>query len=664
MKFLRLSVWNLLKFILLLVSNVCSQDNIHTAPVSDSMPRKKITPDLVSNQFQNGNPAYFLGLKEGFTATKDEINSRRLLFKKLHPGQSVTDDVLVQMIISEKYLASVAPQKASDADLRKEYDSLKAHLPDSANIAFSDALPFLQSRVLISKSENRAIFQEKAFQYAQNERKRQVENTQQSRSEQAPNLVGPNGQQIKPLELWRIEDLQVRGYEDDCIAFNALTGECVVTVKDYNSNILVFVPPKNIPIDSARLIILDRLLNVTYLANEAKNSGFANLPEVRQQTEKNIRAFAQGPKNVQSHAAINEESLKQLYEKYYDERFSEKKEVIIDIVGSSDSLYVDSLYLMLAKQSEKKKGERATIKSRQNPIAWIRSPAKEVPQELAKCVDTMRTSEFTRPIKTAFGWFIMRVAQINIIQELSFEKAREMLIRMSLAGEERISKVSSKQAENFYKHHKKRFVTPDTLLLRAWLLPEGKIDYGIPNIVDSAKRHADTLRVKPMLVKNLELPQKIGDQVSNLMTMTKQDSFIGPIGTNLGTWYFAVMERKRGGKQRQFTEVKNEIVAELQNIPGRSLEELPRSERETLITNDAIANGYWRKLIADVPDPSEEEVQRALEENTVDISLIPPDAPVAIKKDVVKGLLKDKVWRKGINTWKEHIKITGILKNQ
>jgi hypothetical protein len=577
----------------------------------------------------------------GISADSLEINRYRKilsLFDSLHP---LDDQTITTMVVSDKFLRTKAPAKVSDFEIQHAYDSIISSNPRASSLSFSDLRSYIETFLIIQKPENIAMIRSSADQQVQAEL-----------SKKKSSIV-PRTQPDTLSDVWEPGELQIKGLSTDCVAYNEQTGKCVVTLEEFNKSSLTIRFGKTIPLYSVRLKLLDKTLNMKFLASSARETGYADLPEVKAEAALAMRdrsAEANGPVHSDQ---INEKRLKKAYDELFKRCFAPKEIVFLDIIGSTDSAFIDSLYRELTRETAAKKHARG----RSSTIGmgfWQRADAQDLPRECAESTDSLDVGGYTGRITTRFGYFICRVARIEKTAEITFEKARQQLFVMLSSGSllyQNGAPLSENEARNYYKHHMKSFVSEDTLKLRVWLMPAARIP---PN--DSC-----LMKTRYIYSESIRLPEPIQQDLKRAVT---PDSIIGPLPTNYGVYFFQKKGVKKGGKQLIFKDVAAAICSKFASLPKTSYA-LPKSEQERLWEDEAIAISYWHKLMNDVPELNEKELAEKIQQGIISSERIPNEIPENIRKQIAQQEYKTIGWMKPLNDWKKAIRYNDrVLRSQ
>jgi hypothetical protein len=170
--------------------------------------------------------------------------------------------------------------------------------------------------------------------------------------------------------------------------------------------------------------------------------------------------------------------------------------------------------------------------------------------------------QFSKPIKSEFGFFISKVKEFKFIPEISFDSA--MVHCQYLATREKYLKLDSlieAKSQAYYLKYKDKFLTPDTLELKVWLAPDSiKKDENIQE-----RTSKDTTRYAPIHVSSLNLPHSTLTKLEAAVKKEKdkKTDFYGPVNDIFGCWYFKIISSKVGKRQVPIYEVKQDIINEI-----------------------------------------------------------------------------------------------------
>ena len=608
------------------------------------------------------NLDYVFAKQSGITASQIEIDQRKSLLSKLSKNWSLpTDSSIEQTIVSEKFFKSSALVKPTNAELRVAFDSLQLYVLSGVSVTFKEARPLLEMQVMLSKSENCAAVREKIqtmLQEAQNNALHQ-DKYKDPPSDQI--MRNPDGSETRIPALWPVAKIQLDCFDNTCLVYNKSDGRCVLSCDDFNRQALTMQLPVTVSLDEVRSTVLDKSLNTVYYVQKAQEMGLSDDPEL----QKMISVRLRGVSGVSSEKkSIGEDQLRKLYEKLYDLQFAERKEASIDIVGSSDSLLVDSLYRVLLKSDSNAKSKKG-----RNPrqagftrIPWSHVKGEELPADLACFIDTLPAGAIIKPIKAPYGFFVMHVSGVKVHEEIPFEKAREQLILMLQNSNARTGiPASDKEAEAYFEKHKMQFISPDTFDLKVWLRPISPTDTtSVQKRKYGAELVIDTNRIKPLFCKSVSLPVLVRLALQQEIDSTKNTQVIGPVMSPLGEWIIKISSKRKGGHKLAYKDVAERIKTEIGASP-QSIIDVPLTQRQEMFRDDLLATAAWRNIMESVPHPSDEEVTEAIRNGVFDLNALGPTGDSTMVRQFVSSKIREKVWRGAQDRWKAGLQINRFL---
>lgn len=459
----------------------------------------------------------------GVRVSEADVERWRVLHAKMYPGQAVPEPA-AKFLLAEKYLESnrmIPGGESSDGAFNAKWNDSLFASPEEAS----------QARKIIR-------FQE-AFKHPEvrdaGDRLRDLEQIRMF----AGRVESP---------MWDLEMIQVNGDPSDCMAWIGL--KCMVNLGEYNAATLQYRVPASLPLDSARVEILRRYLPVKQIADSARALGMdwnsdslARESEYRQTAAHWLHASQRFGKPV-SDPAI----LKSLYGSYYDKYFAAREELTLAIIGSSDSVYLDSLYRIQSAwetSSRSRKGPR--LPSAPEPaLPWTHFKESELPREFKSALYGFRIGQCAPPFRTSMGFFMARITNAARTPELAFREALPTLLFLATRDKYlNNDSVVEAQARKYYSTHKARFALPDTLELQTWLAPR------FHRARDSASSSGkplgpmpDTAAFRSVRLSSLWLPDAFRMRIQDSAKRQSRDSTIGPLTDKFGTWHFKILSRR------------------------------------------------------------------------------------------------------------------------
>lgn len=358
-------------------------------------------------------------------------------------------------------------------------------------------------------------------------------------------------------------------HEKNCLAKERTTKECLAEISQYNQAIDNMRFPENWATLSAgekkkkvlwtKSQIVNGLASQKYFSFRLKSADFQTF------ASKKIDA------NMESERAktISEysiDALKKMYRTYFNDFFKGGRKRSFSIVASTDSNFIDSMFLVLATKPNLKK---TAFKNPEQNAFWQACDEVCLISFPPDRLDSLNINDFTKPIPTSFGYAILRLDSVETTPEMSFDTALQYLpiIHETLASRQ---KPTVDQAKSFYAHHIEDYETQDTLIITAWLMPPlvrngSKVSklykpYGI----GINTRFADTLNIRPKKVTQFDLPER----VRNFIYPQRKLGQLSVVLFEHGLWSIKINEIKlaKGGFTPKFDSVKNGIMHYLDSI--------------------------------------------------------------------------------------------------
>ncbi len=485
--------------------------------------------------------------REGVSVSGEEVKQKFQMYQILYPGQDVAPDKVKTIALAEKYLErkGLRPDQAEpDSASKDTQDAFRSATPEQAQIG--GAAEKLH-RLLANEDMQREA--------------RKLEDFAQLQV----------ASEHKPSPMWSQSDLQVQGDPEECLVG---TGQnCIIPLQEYNAATAYYPMSAGMPLDSAKALILKKYLSEKRMAVDAHGHGLDSkadslLPQVmsRKDDFRWMRAAAAFGAPVH-----DLKLLEAAYSKYYGRYFGPGEDITLALIGSSDSAYIDSMYQVFQswnrKRAADRKPERAAQKEPNLPWSYFKEP--QVSEDLVALTDSLKVGQCGPPHRTSQGRFIVRLVKATPRPEVSFEQANFRLIY--LATRDKFLDMDSAveaQARKYYAANIVRYTSPDTLLLRAWLIPRPE-----RSSTDMAVRRgqmpiiADTARFKPMEMSSLDLPVELRIALQERVMRDSARLFLGPLSDRNGRWYFHVDSRKRAHAVMPFRLARKDILDRMTALP-------------------------------------------------------------------------------------------------
>lgn len=569
----------------------------------------------------------------------EAIRTRLAVYKGLYPGQDIDTLRVRKQLQAEKYLET-SGHKVDDRQVEDRLESLgvsKEGYQEEELGAIRQAVKaelLFKTREIIEQGERRM------------------------------DVVFVENQDImaESRKLWPLDRIRLNGAPAECLAW--LHGRCHVTLEEYNAAANEFRVPRGIPLDSAKALALRQYLSEKCFAEKGLSEG---LDKDAESILEKFKIKRESLKLLQMMKGLGRpvrdpKTLRQTYGKYHGEFFKARDNVVMRIIGSSDSSYIDSVHRRLVRwQHEDGESRKIGKKAAKEPdLPWLSFREEELPLELVSPTDTFYQGQFTGPIKTAMGFFISRVWKISRVKEVPFEAAHSRLVFLATRDKYLgMDSVMNAKSLKYYHGHLDEFITPDTLALTAWLIPYdvGKTHQGRYLLSSEAKR--DTSEFSPIGISSLQLPRKLQAQLGSLAKggrpPTKKPPFkpfYGPLKGEHGQWFFKIDSLKKAGDTLQFRFVKEEIRKKL-GTPEIGEDTATTDEaRDDVLLTLGLAKAFRSEGVGKLRDLTGEEIARRMKNGSIDTSDFPESAKGGqrlelSKRQLIGNLREDHLkWKK------------------
>ena len=488
----------------------------------------------------NASPFAAAAQGEGISVSTHELKQRVGLYSKLYPGHEVDSEQVREIVLAEKYLEAKgirSKEAGPDSDSGSAADASRFAAPGEAELAKKT----VGLHLLLDREDVRRQG-EKLEEFAQ----------LRLSSEQ------------KPLEMRPLSELQLQGDPEECLAWAGR--DCFLTLQEYNAAAAYYPMPGTIPLGTARTIILKRYLQEKRLAANARTLGLDRKADSAMQRVLNRKRDLPW---IQSALAfgkpVQDMSLLQAaYGKYYGRYFAPGEDVTLAVIGSSDSAYIDSLYRVLRagygkRTADRNPGRRPAAKP---ALPWSYFQERQLPQDLIARADTLKVGQCSSPHRSPFGYFLVRLAKAAPTPEVSFDNAYPQVV--FLATRDRflgMDSLAEAQAKRYYAMNIGQFAWPDTLGLRAWLIPRQEAPTpGMARRTGKAPVLADTARFKALELSSLALPPGLRISLQEQARKDSAKTFFGPFSDGYGRWYFQIRSRKPARGVLPFRLARKEIL--------------------------------------------------------------------------------------------------------
>jgi len=523
-------------------------------------------------------------LREGVDVSEQEVERRVEFYKQLYPGQRVESGKVKTIILAEAYL----DRKGMRPD-EGETDSIFNTKFDVTRFASIEQVE------LAKRTEQLHLL------LAREDVQHQAQNLEDISRLQLSN-------EYKPPTMWAQSDLQVQGDPEECLAWDGRN--CLIPLREYNAATAYYPVSIGMMLDSAKAIILKRYLMEKRLAVTARDQGLAFkadslLPRVKQKKDDYpwMRATIAFGRPVR-----DQKSLEAAYTKYYGRYFGAREVITLAIIGSSDSAYVDSLYLVFQSWNRKRATERKSglPASKEPTLPWSYFKEPQVSEELVALTDSLKVGQCSLPFRSSRGCFLVRLVEAATAPEVSFNHAYLRLVYLATRDKFLdMDSVVEARAKKYYAANIARYTFPDTMALRAWLIPQPG-----PSSFAKAVRQgkipivADTARFKSMEISSLALPTELRIALQERLRQDSAHLFLGPLLDHYGRWYFQVRSRRRAHSVIPFRLARKDILDRMTALPeeqgsGTASDEAQDEVGANLALAQALRRTQFQKRMKD-----------------------------------------------------------------
>lgn len=514
----------------------------------------------------------------GLTVSPDEVSRRMTAYRTLYPGKWIEPSKVERIVLAEKYWESkgmtVDDEEAAKA-FSKNGDPSRFATPEAAE----EARKAVRTQIMANRESTR---REGA----------KLDDLAQIRILEV----------VRPKAEWGTHELRIESHPDECVAWSG--ADCYVTVQEYNAACPHFRIPAVMGQDSARNEMLRRYLLVKRRADLARQSGMeGNVDSIIN----SIRMSKDEDKWMRSarkygHPASDYAVLEAAYGRYYSRYFAPRRESYYAVIGSSDSIKVDSLYQVYsawrnAVESDAG-GNPAHIKEPRLP--WSYPGPAELPEAWVRTGRDLQVGRACKPFRAGFGYFFLRLEKIARKPEIPIQKAFAQLAYLTARDKFLdMDSVSEAAARRFFSENKSRYAIPDTMTLRAWLIP-GPARHPFRSLNGKRKPSAldDTAAFMPITISSLALPTETRIRLQEEIRKDSAKTFAGPLRDSYGTWYFSVHSRRPGKGETPFRLVRADILERISApIAGSDQGQAVGAADDAVMLNIGLSNGFLRRPI-------------------------------------------------------------------
>lgn len=331
-----------------------------------------------------------------------------------------------------------------------------------------------------------------------------------------------------------LQAMRLDEFGQDCVAFDPAAGACLLTVEGFNRLAMDWnVPPPAAPgeapgrdaVDGARRRLLSDFLRERFPLHRAMESGAGDSVE-------SILRDRSREKWERKRREIGDGKLRALYRAHHERLFRGREERMFHASGSSDSVQADSLWRILAEAG----GDSARRPSAGRPVPRQTLSSGDLTPALRTAAAGLRVGELSRPLKTPFGFVILRLKSVRRIPEAGYTDALPTLLALanrSVRGDLNVERALIEH----YRANASDYLAPDTVTFRSWLIPGAGRLAGLK----------DTSGIQPRAVADWELPAQVRAYLGEASDFRTGD-VVGPVKAVFGTWILKAVAVRGGGR--------------------------------------------------------------------------------------------------------------------
>ncbi len=232
----------------------------------------------------------------------------------------------------------------------------------------------------------------------------------------------------------------------------ARVGKYTLTVKEFNEQVKSLPPQLQMAISKNPQLkeqLLNRWVDLTLMALEARKEGYQNRPDVKKRMEEMENALLAQEymrKNIADPANVSDKEIKDYYEKHKS-RFMQPEQIkashiLIRVPSGADKKKWDEAkkkaqdirkrimagedFATLAKKYSQDPGS----KSRGGDLGYFKK-GQMVP-EFEKAAFSLKKGDISQPVKTTFGYHIIKVYDKKPAKQKSLEEAKQEIRQILL----------------------------------------------------------------------------------------------------------------------------------------------------------------------------------------------------------------------------------------
>jgi hypothetical protein len=520
-------------FLLLTFHSLKATNNVNDSNQEDSTETTTSESDRYRNYqdwiFENISLIAMKAEKQGIQCNPQEIEKRLKIFKIMFPNTPVAEHEVLQELKAQKYLEQNYGKLYSDHDIQNEYRIFSKNFKETELPQPPDIDEHLKLKALLSFDEIKS----------------ELTNLKLECEKQQYAALKAH------LKCWNPDSLKIQGEDDICLVLRTESSECLVSLGYFNENVKFHEIPADISRDSATGLAMKNMLLQLFAYDEALKNGFASSSEAKIQFETALKAFS-NQKLIPKFGKIvdSESDLRHVYDLFYDALFKRDKILYLSVIGSSDSILIDSIQAALSA-CQNSNLENTAILNDSLAELWKPTTYRELPLELRCIADSLGDNKISDLIKTKYGYFILRYDSIAIIDEKLYGSIRKELIYLASKQKwENIDSIIDQKTYDIY-HKRTSNMLLDTFFVQVRLSP-----FKLCNNSIKKKQYDE----KPLKLLSVQLPLDVQILLMERYldtTVAFKDSI--NVETNLGVWSIKTLSSKPVFKKGLYRNVKKSI---------------------------------------------------------------------------------------------------------
>ncbi|MBN1604143.1 MAG: hypothetical protein JW915_21205 [Chitinispirillaceae bacterium] len=545
----------------------------------------------------NISPLAWEAQTAGLNASQSEIEKFNHEFSIVFPGMQAISRTVLNEALARKYVYEVIGISITEKERENAYDEIIKNYANGSAPAMSDIAYIIEARAYAS------------LPVIQGEILRINDKNEQLKIKSK-----------KEIENWTLEQLRLPYDNTYCIAEHPDSSNCMLTAGCFNNFLRYQEYSTSVPLDTARKMAITSMLFDKYLFDQAKRSGYDTTGDGIEGSYDWLKWSAQHErfKNL-GFPVTDEHILRKIYDEFFSLLFRGRKKIWCSFIGSSDSAYIDSVYLSCLdtagqKISNEKLQLRDTLTSNKNN--WSYSSSELLPEVLSRVLDTLHYGTISQRIKTSFGFYLLRIDSIATSNSIPYEVATE---KLSLIATKRKwvnfdSLIAATSFQVYASGKNSIYKVRDTLVLKMYLYAGINPDSLWWNQINvtSVKSDSSGVQAKYLKLSSVQLPEDLSDSLyKQYVKSKKQGKTFGPIVSRYGVCYFKITDIKLGKSTIPYSLVKRKITDSLIVASVDSgicaLYEKP----DSLLRNVSIARSYNKVFF----EPLENDNSNVYKEN-------------------------------------------------